>query len=385
MRHVIYEFAGILVLLATLPLTLELLVLSIAAILPFRPARVRSASNFRLAVIVPAHNEEKLIANCIRSLLACRQVPAEVFVVAHNCTDRTAELASAAGARVLPLSGPGGKGLALDHGFRHALALGADAVLVVDADSIVSRNLVSTVVKSIRAGSEAVQACYQAANPAVNQRTRVAALSLFGMNVVRPRGRARLGFSCGIFGNGFALSSATLHRVPYTANSLVEDLEYHLRLVRAGIKVQFLHQAAVYGEMPEHSSAASTQRARWEGGRAHLRRTLSLRLLRQVLRGRLSLTEPLLDLLALPLATQLPVLLLACALPLLWLRVYSVVGLFSAVLYLAVSCFLGPGSQTTFKALLAVPGYMFWKVIMIPRTLLAARHNTVWVRTERNQ
>ena len=384
MTLVAYNAVSLLLLFATLPLTLELLVLSISALIPIRAPKTRAPAAFRLAVVIPAHNEERLITTCINSLRADRTTPFEVFVVAHNCTDQTAELASAAGARVLPLVGLGGKGLALDHGFRKALELGADAVLVVDADSVVSKNLLAAVSGSIRAGASAVQARYEVANPDENQRTRLSALSIFGMNVVRPRGRANLGLSCGMFGNGFALAADTLHLVPYTANSLVEDLEYHLRLLNAGTKVNFLDHACVFGEMPKASPAASTQRARWEGGRVQLRRTLALPMLNKVLGGELGLLEPLLDLLCLPLATQLPLLFLACIMPVRWARIYGGVGLLGAVFYVVVCFILTIDKKSSLRALAAVPGYILWKALMLSKTAFASRQGAAWVRTDRN-
>ena len=380
----LFHLVGIVLLLVTLPLSLELLFLSVAAALPARRLPTRAPSAFRLAVIVPAHNEEKLIATCVRSLLSDPQITAEIFVVAHNCTDRTAELAAQAGVHVLPLNGPGGKGGALDHGFNHALGLGADAVLVIDADSIVSKNLLSVVTSALQNGADAVQTRYQVSNTEANFRTRLSGLALLGMNVLRPRGRSRLGLSCGIFGNGFALSAATLARVPYTANSLVEDLEYHLRLIGARISVEFLDHATVFGEMPEHSAAASTQRARWEGGRALMRRQWTLPLLKASFLGRPRLIEPLLDLLALPLAHQVILLVVAVLLPPPWLRLYGLAGILTAVLYVLIAASLSDDPTATLKALVAAPGYLLWKLAMIPRTRLASRKNAAWVRTERN-
>ena len=86
-------------------------------------------------------------------------------------------------------------------------------------------------------------------------------------NVVRARGRARLGLSAGIFGNGFGLHREVIQEVPFNANSVVEDLEYHLNLVRAGIRVEFLNSASVLGEIPVGGRGAATQRSRWEGGK----------------------------------------------------------------------------------------------------------------------
>ena len=381
--HALFNLLGVLALLTTLPLVLELLVLSLAALFP--PRRLpTSRTPLRLAVIIPAHNEQQLIASCISSILASSP-SVQVQVVAHNCTDATAERARAAGANVLPFTDSvGGKGNALHHGFTHALASGADAVLVIDADSTVSPNLIPAVTEALAGGSHALQCRYSVAN-ASTPRTRLLALAFLGINVLRPRGRSRLGLSCGIFGNGFALTAETLRRVPYLANSVVEDLEYHLHLIRAGVRVDFLDSATVLGEMPDNTSASSTQRARWEGGRILMRRQWTRPLLADVLCGHLRLLEPLLDLRALPLASNAMLLLLVLLLPVFWAHVYAVAGLLTFALYVLAAASLGPQRVATLRALLAVPAYALWKLAMIPRTRLAARHNAAWVRTQRNQ
>jgi len=388
--HPIVVTLGILLIAATLPLVLELLPLSIAALLPPPQERAPAAEPLRLAVVIPAHNEEKLISQCIASLGAGASSPADaIFVVAHNCTDSTAEQALQAGATVLLLNDAiGGKGVALDFGFRNAVAAGADILLVVDADSIATPGLAAAVWTAFAGGAQAVQCRYEVANSEANRRTRLAALALLGMNVLRPRGRHRLGLSCGIFGNGFALSAATLARVPYTPNSLVEDLEYHLHLIRARIRVEFLGRAAVFGEMPETNAAAASQRARWEGGRILMRRTWTRPLLLEVLHGRLRMLEPLLDLLALPLATEAALLLLglAIAIPahLVWLTVYAAIGSATLILYVMAAAILGPEPLSTLQALAAAPAFLAWKLMMVPRTRLAARADAAWVRTRRN-
>ena len=382
-----FEVVGWGLAVAALPLFVELLVLSVAAALPVR-RRAASARAVRLAVVVPAHNEEKLIGACVGSLRSSYEA-AEVFVVAHNCSDGTASAAALAGATVLVLDDrSGGKGLALDFGFKAALAAGAEGVLVVDADSVVSVGLVGAVAARLGAGAGAVQSRYEVANAAATPRTRLAALAFLGMNVLRPRGRDRLGLSCGIFGNGFAVAAGTLRAVPYSANSLVEDLEYHLNLLRAGIRVEFLDEAKVLGEMPEGGAAAGTQRARWEGGRLLMRRLWAGPLALEVLKGRVRMLEPLLDLLAFPLATEagLLALVVGCGLAgkAVWLALYGAVGLLTLGLYVGVAADLGPDPVAGFKALASAPGYVAWKVMMIPKTRAAGRKDAAWVRTKRN-
>src|ERR1700677_3464055 len=116
----------------------------------------------RLAVVVPAHDEEAMIARTVASLRAA-DGGAEVFVVAHNCADATARIAAEAGARVVELNNRQllGKGAALRHGFAAAFAGGANAVLVVDADTAVSANLISATRAMLEAGADATQCRYE--------------------------------------------------------------------------------------------------------------------------------------------------------------------------------------------------------------------------------
>jgi len=378
--HLALTILGFALVLPTLPLLLELITLTLAALFPPHKYPQASAPDLRLAILIPAHNEEKLIAACLESL--GHDTP--IFVVAHNCTDATAELAAAAGAHVLALNDDGshGKGAALHHGFTQAVAAGAQAVLVIDADSAVSRNLIDAVTTAFAAGASAVQARYVAANPSASAGTRLQALAMRGVNVLRPRGRARLRLSCGIFGNGFALSASTIEHVPYLAHSIVEDLEYHVALVRAGVRVDFLDDAAVFGQLPDNNAAASTQRARWEGGRTMLRRRLRFQLMGEVLRGRLSLFEPLLDLLSLPLSTCVVLLLLATFTP---ARIYAGLGLEIIGLYILIAALLGGEPLRDLAALLQAPFYLTFKIANLGRTRRAASGNAAWVRTERNK
>ena len=79
------------------------------------------------------------------------------------------------------------------------------------------------------------------------QRLRV--LAFRGINVLRARGRAGLGFSAGIFGNGFAVADSTIERVPFTVDSICEDLEYHVRLVLARLRVEWVEEAYVHAPL----------------------------------------------------------------------------------------------------------------------------------------
>ena len=378
--------AGTLVLL-TLPLIAELLVLTVASLLPKRTSAHSAVSApLHLAVIIPAHNEELLIASCVKSLRASTAgVDTRIIAVAHNCSDRTAARAAEAGAEVLIHDNPlaKGKGSALSVGFAYASSQGVDATLVVDADSTVSSNLISSVREAIANGAEAVQCRYEMDSALERPATRLTALAFRGFNVVRPAGRDRLGLSAGIVGNGFAIRQALLAQNSYNSLSVVEDLEFHIRLVLSGKRVQFLHDAKVSSAMPSSKQGEVTQRSRWEGGRANAARTWFVPLLKQLTQGRLRILEPLLDLTSLPIGHAVFLLLIAGCFPLVWVRVYVLLAVTAIGGHVLVAAWSGSDFAGDMRILTRVPGYILWKLCMLPSLLRSSRPEAAWVRTER--
>jgi cellulose synthase/poly-beta-1,6-N-acetylglucosamine synthase-like glycosyltransferase len=375
---------------ATAPLALELLALTAASLLPERGHRrrihpVAPVTPLALTVVVPAHDEHLLISRCIHSLLADLPLGSSVLVVAHNCTDNTAEVSAASGAEVLALNDDGyqGKGAALRAGLQHAAAHGARVLAVVDADSVIAPGFSAAIAEALLEGAEAFQARYVVQGGEGEASSRLTALGFLGFNVIRPRGRSRLGLSAGIFGNGFGFLSSVLERVPYEASSLVEDLEYHLRLVDAGIRVAFLNNATVASEMPHAPAAVLSQRARWEGGRLRIARIWLPRLLRQVLAGSLSLLEPALELACLPLASEVVLLAGCLLLPVPWLRIYALAAFAVILVHVARAAAEGHGWWNAVRTLLSVPRYIVWKLTILPRTLASSRRNAAWIRTTR--
>jgi cellulose synthase/poly-beta-1,6-N-acetylglucosamine synthase-like glycosyltransferase len=337
---------------------------------------------------VPAHNEAANIASCIQSLLASDRggMDADVFVVADNCTDDTARIAEASGARVLTRTSETerGKGRALHFAFTSLEPLGYDCVLVVDADTLVAHNFIASAAGAMRDGSAAVQTRYLVRNLEEGIRTRLLGLSLCAFNIVRLRGRERLGFSVGLLGNGFGLRSATLRAVPYLASSVVEDLEYHLSLIQNGFRVRFVDETSVFGEMPVRGEGVKTQRSRWEGGRIRMIYEIGPKLLRGVLGGRLVFLEPLMELLLLPIAFHVLLLLVACSTPLAPMRYVGFAGLAVLVIHLAAAVVLRGQGWRGALVLLVAPIYVLWKLLLIPSMLRNARADQAWVRTKRN-
>jgi cellulose synthase/poly-beta-1,6-N-acetylglucosamine synthase-like glycosyltransferase len=382
-----FEALSVVLLLLTAPLTIELLLLTTASLVPQRMRRPGTERLRRLAIIVPAHNEGLLVERCVKSILPQCGPLVSLMVIAHNCADDTWERARNAGAHALRLDDPTqrGKACALRFGFAQALQAGAEAVVVVDADSVVSEKFVTNLQDALSQDADAVQCRYRVLAERPDDAPSLRTIAFQGFNLVRPRGRDRLGLSAGIFGNGFGVRREVLEKVPYSADSVVEDLEYHLQLVSAGIKVRFLEDATVYGEMPTGGEGSRTQRARWEGGRFLMMKTLPPRLLLQVFRGQFRTLEPLVDVLGLPIALEALLLAISCFMPVAWLRWYASAGLLVLLFHVLVATKAGPHFWKGMAGLLRAPAYIAWKMLLMPKIILGSRRNASWVRTQRDQ
>lgn len=347
-------------------------------------------------VIIPAHNEEAGIARTVSNLSRV-DYPAElrrIVVVADNCSDATAERAREAGATVLERQNKElrGKGYALQLAFERSLADGfADAVVVVDADTEVTPNLLHAFGLRLEAGAQAVQAHYGVLNPHASWRTQLMTIFMALFHKVRSLGRERLGVSCGLRGNGMCFTHAIIRQVPHEAFSIVEDLEYGIRLGQAGQRVHFAWEADVLGEMVTSEKAARSQRRRWDGGRMAMTRKFGLPLLGEGLRkGDKVLVDLAMDLLVPPMSW---VVLAAGALAVasgalsLWqghvaLAMYlSAFNVLSLVLYVFRGWWMSGMGLKGLLALGRAPFYVAWKLwLMLSRS---EEKKGEWVRTAR--
>ncbi|MDZ7630063.1 MAG: glycosyltransferase family 2 protein [Gemmatimonadaceae bacterium] len=359
-----------------------------------RPAPT-GAARTRFDIVVPAHNEANGIAATVASLSAL-EYPAErrrILVVADNCTDDTASRAADAGAIVLVRhhATERGKGYALAHAYAQSLGDGfADAIVVVDADSSVSPNLLSAFAARFEGGALALQAEYGVRNANESWRTRLMVIALTMFHTVRSLGRERLHLSCGLRGNGMAFSADLVRRVPQRAFSLVEDVEYGIALGLQGIRVEYVHEASVLGDMPTTASAAQTQRERWEGGRIAMLRAHLPPLLGAARRTRSAVPVDLaLDLLVPPLTTLGAMIVVGLGLSTLavtqsdsgryGLLAWCTCAAFIA-LYLIRGIILSGTGFRAIRDLLWLPVFVLWK---LTASLRPRGRSGEWVRTPR--
>ncbi len=357
------------------------------------PAAVRKTT---FDILVPAHNESAGIARTVASLLAM-EYPRDMFrvvVISDNCSDDTAARAIAAGARVLERHNLSerGKGYALALGYSSSLSDGfADAIVVVDADTSVSANMLSAFSARFVAGAEAVQAEHGVRNANDSWRTRLMVIAYALYHTLRSLARERLGLSCGLRGNGMGFSAALLRKVPPRAFSIVEDIEYGIALGLEGIRVVYVHEAEVRGDMPTSSEASAPQRERWEGGRSVLIRehVAPLWTASKAAPGRIAL-DLAADLLVPPLTTVtlwvtaclgLAALLAGLGVVWWWAVAPWLLAFVWLVMYVVRGAMLTPTGIRTLLDLFWAPVFAIWKLTVLLRP---NRSKGEWVRTTRS-
>ncbi|MCC7369037.1 MAG: glycosyltransferase [Chloroflexi bacterium] len=348
----------------------------------------------RFAILAPAHDEESTIGRLLASTAALDYPRSryDVVVVADNCTDRTAEIARAAGAQVEERSDNAhrGKGYALRWVLARLRERGAryDAYVVIDADTVVAPDLLTRMDAHFEAGSAVVQVYYTVLNADESPLAALRYAALAALHYVRPLGRRQLGLSCGLKGNGMGFLAEVLEQHGWEWFTLAEDVEFHLALVADGLRVDFIPETTVLADMPVTFAQAESQNERWERGRVEMLRERGLGLLLAGLRQR----DPVrLDAIAEQLIPPLSVpVVLAGALTgaglLCRSRLAAGLGLFSLggqLAYVLTGLVLVGAPWRVYRALAYAPTYVGWKVWLYARSL-AARGSGPWIRTARS-
>lgn len=265
----------------------------------------RSAHRPRTAVLVPARDEEPVIGATLALLKAELAERDRLLVVADGCSDRTAEVARAAGAEVVERDDPSrpGKGHALAFGLEHLAQDPPEAVVVVDADCVPRPGSVEVLARHAVGAGAPVQAEYVLLADEPRSPAALSALAFSLKNRVRPAGLRALGLPCPLTGSGMGFPFELLRQAPVGTGRIVEDLHLGLDLALAGVPPRSCPEAAISGLLPGRDSARRSQRRRWEHGslEAAMARVPSLAAA-GLRRGRLDLLAVALDLCVPPLA-----------------------------------------------------------------------------------
>lgn len=264
--------------------------------LPFfeKPRRHRPEMLHRYAILIAARNEEAVLPHLLDSIRR-QNYPSELvttFVVADNCTDRTAELARSRGAVVYPRFNKTqiGKGYAINYLLQqireNEVMEQFDAFLIFDADNLLEPDFITQINKTVSDGYEAFSGYRNSKNFGANWLSSGYGLWYLHESTNLNRSRMWLGTSCAVNGTGFGFTRQLLERLGgWNFFTLTEDIEFSTWCATHGVRIGYCHDAVLYDEQPTSFRVSIRQRSRWTQGGFQVSVKYAGDLLRGLFRG----------------------------------------------------------------------------------------------------
>lgn len=245
----------------------------------YRKKTIQHAPRHRFAVIVPAHNEERVVGPLVDSLVV-QEYPKELFdihVIADNCTDHTREVALKHGAAVHVRVNQVrlGKGFVIEWMLERLWnwPVKYDAVVMVDADNLVAADFLRVMNDRLCDGHKVIQGYLGIKNPFDTWVSVSMGISYWYSNRMWQNARQNLNLSCSLGGTGLCIDMPLLKEMGWHATGLTEDLEFGVRCVERGVIPIWAHDAKVYDEKPVTLITSMRQRLRWMQGHFQIAKT----------------------------------------------------------------------------------------------------------------
>lgn len=228
----------------------------------------REKFNGKFSVIIPARNEEKVIQDILKDLQRQTYKSFEVIVLAHNCTDRTYELAlkfqnQDKRIKAIELNGPPGKGFALNNGIEYSTG---EIIVVFDADNRIPPDFLE-ILSSYFPYYDAVQTKIESKNPSINLLTQLQDIEFSIFLDIFQKIRQNFNLPALLGGTGTAIKKEVLKKIGgYDETAFCEDLELGVRLTTKKYKIGWCTQTFVLDEKTPWWNQFFRQRSRWVKG-----------------------------------------------------------------------------------------------------------------------
>lgn len=235
----------------------------------FKPAKKKH----KYAIVIAARNEENVIGNLLDSIKK-QDYPKELlttFVVADNCSDKTAEIARKKGAICYERfdNEHKTKGFALQYLFEKIEEdygrMSYEGYFVFDADNLLKENYISKMNDAFDSGEKIITSYRNTKN--FDENWIASTYALHWIRSIRQNHRARsvLRLATNIQGTGFLFSNEIV-KDGWKYTSLTEDRALTADAVAQGYKISYNDEAMFYDEQPTSLKIALRQRLRWSKG-----------------------------------------------------------------------------------------------------------------------
>ncbi|ODJ56129.1 glycosyltransferase family 2 protein [Brochothrix thermosphacta] len=235
------------------------------------------AADKSFLIIVPAHNEENVIDNCLESIgqLNYDKNLYKVVTLADNCNDKTAGIVRKRdGVNLFENRSKRGELRGKPHVIGKYLRENKtywqnfDYIVFLDADNLISENYLLEINSQFLAHTDltVIQGYLDSKNINESFMSRGYAAAYFITNRAIQYAKHRLGWNTSIGGTGFAIDTNYIKENGWTPRSYTEDFEIQVELSIQGKKSTWNHFAKVYDEKPNDIKTSHVQRTRWSQG-----------------------------------------------------------------------------------------------------------------------
>lgn len=229
----------------------------------------------KYGIIIPARNEEAVVGNLIKSVYKNNypQDKLQVFVIAHNCTDKTAQIARDLGATVYEYNNP--NECTMGYAFRYLFdqikkdwgISNYDGFFLFNADNILDENYFDKMNDAFDAteGKSVITSFRNSKNFGTNMITGMYGIYFMMGCRLESRGRTALGCSTRVQGTGYVINSKLVED-GWKYVTLTEDWEFTADQIINNSKIEFCDDAVFYDEQPTTFKVMWRQRVRWSRG-----------------------------------------------------------------------------------------------------------------------
>lgn len=221
-----------------------------------------------ISVLIPAHNEEDMIAACVESCLNQTRPPNQIIVVNDGSTDKTAAILDGFGDHIRVVTTPkatGNKSKAQELGLEF---ITSDIVIATDGDTILDRNFVFTIGADFEADPDLSVVSGYVESSRHNIMTALREIDYtIGQDFFK-RAQGIMGFILVVPGCAGAFKTDLFHQgvINFDHDTLTEDLDLTYKLNSLGKKIKFNAEARVYTQDPPDLYSYINQIRRWYGG-----------------------------------------------------------------------------------------------------------------------
>lgn len=236
-----------------------------------------------ILIVIPAHDEQIVIEQTLQSCLTANYPKhlLDIVVIADNCQDNTAQIASNMDIRVLERHDPTrpGKGHALAWAFEKLIQESHDAYLVLDADCPLEVNSLRIMEQFLQNGDRVLQSNHLVSNADASPISYTAGVGRTLEYELFFSPKSHLGLAVLLVGTGMVFHRSIIESFGWSSHSCAEDTEFTISLTRQNERIRFIDNAYVRWTNAESRKELAVQRTRWASGNMSLSRSDSFRLM----------------------------------------------------------------------------------------------------------